>query len=412
MNRVELLAPAGDLEKLKVAVHYGADAVYVGGESFSLRTASKNFSTEQLKEGIAFVHAHGRRIYLTLNIIPHDADIRELEAYLQTLKGLELDGLIVSDPGTILAAQRHLPDVPVHLSTQANTTNAYTAEFWHRQGVKRVVLARELSLEELKDLRQNTPPELELECFVHGAMCISYSGRCLLSNYLAGRDANQGACAHPCRWKYALVEEKRPGEYIPVMEEGGGTYFFNSKDLCLIEHLPQLIKAGMGSLKIEGRVKSSYYVATVVRAYRAALDAYLADPAGYRFNPLWMEELQKASHRDFTTGFYSGNAGREAQTYETSSYIRNYDIVAIVKSYDPETGIAVVEQRNHFRQGETLEIMSPDLNDAAFAVDFMTDSDGSPIEVAPHPQQIIRIKTPVAVNPLDIIRKRKEDIHA
>ncbi len=405
-NRIELLAPAGDMEKLKFALHYGADAVYLGGESFGLRTASRNFSVASIQEALDYAHQRGKKVYLTLNIIPHNEDIDRLYAYLEELKGLPLDGLILSDPGTLMAAREVLPEVPVHLSTQANTTNKSSAIFWHKQGVKRIVLARELSLTEISEIRGKTPETLELEAFIHGAMCISYSGRCLLSNYMTGRDANQGACAHPCRWKYALVEEKRPGEYLPIEEDARGTYIYNSKDLCMIGHLPELIGAGLGSLKIEGRVKSAYYVATVVRAYRAAIDAYYRDPENYTFNPLWMEEVNKASHREFTTGFYFGKADDNAQTYNSASYIRDYDIVGIVQSWDEETRTALIEQRNHFRVGDTLELMRNDFNDETIKVVSITDLEGNSQETAPHPQQMVRIPMDKRVEAMDILRKR------
>lgn len=405
IKHIELLAPAGDMEKLKFALHYGADAVYLGGESFGLRTASRNFSVEALQEALTYAHDRGKKVYLTLNIIPHNEDLDSLYAYLEGLKGLPLDGLILSDPGTLMAAQEVLPDIPVHLSTQANTTNKGSALFWHRQGVKRIVLARELSLTEIREIRDKTPDTLELEAFVHGAMCISYSGRCLLSNYMAGRDANQGNCAQPCRWKYSLVEEKRPGVYMPIEEDSRGTYIYNSKDLCMIGHLPELIESGLGSLKIEGRVKSSYYVATVVRAYRAAIDAYYADPENYTFNPLWQEEVNKASHREFTTGFYFGKADHNAQTYDNSSYIRDYDIVGIVQSWDPETKTALIEQRNNFKVGDTLELMRQNMQDETIHVTSITDLEGTPQQVAPHAQQLVRIPVGNRVEGMDILRK-------
>lgn len=405
-RKIELLAPAGDMEKLKFALHYGADAVYLGGESFGLRTASRNFSVEALQEALTYAHERGKKVYLTLNIIPHNEDLDSLYTYLEQLKGLPFDGLILSDPGTLMAAQEVLPDIPVHLSTQANTTNRASALFWHKQGVKRIVLARELSLAEIREIREKTPDTLELEAFVHGAMCISYSGRCLLSNYMAGRDANQGACAQPCRWKYSLVEEKRPGVYMPIEEDSRGTYIYNSKDLCMIGYLPELIAAGLGSLKIEGRVKSAYYVATVVRAYRAAIDAYYRDPENYVFNPLWQEEVNKASHRDFTTGFYFGNADETAQTYDTASYIRDYDIVGIVHSWDPATQTALIEQRNHFKVGDTLELMQHhDILDEKITVTAIVNLEGINQETAPHAQQMVRIPSANRVEPMDILRK-------
>lgn len=405
-HTIELLAPAGDMEKLKFALHYGADAVYLGGESFGLRTASRNFSTDALSDAVEYTHLLGKKIYLTMNIIPHNEDMDQLPKYLDGLQDIALDGIILSDPGTFMEVRKRLPQIPIHLSTQANTTNRSAAQFWHQQGVKRIVLARELSLKEIADIRESTPETLELEAFVHGAMCISYSGRCLLSNYMTGRDANQGACAHPCRWKYALMEKQRPGEYLPIEEDAHGTYIYNSKDLCMIAHLPDLMDTGLGSLKIEGRVKSAYYVATVVRAYRAAIDAYLADSKGYVFNPVWLEELKKASHRDFTTGFYYNKADAEAQTYTNSTYIRDYDIVGIVRSYDAATRTAVVEQRNRFRVGDTLEIMRRKIMDESFAVSRISDMDGVDQEVAPHPQQLVVLPMPGPVEPMDILRKK------
>lgn len=404
-RKIELLAPAGDMEKLKFAFHYGADAVYLGGESFGLRTASRNFSVEALQEALTYAHDRGRKVYLTLNIIPHNEDLDSLYSYLNQLKGLALDGLILSDPGTLMAAQEVLPEIPVHLSTQANTTNKGSALFWHKQGVRRIVLARELSLAEIREIREKTPDTLELEAFVHGAMCISYSGRCLLSNYMAGRDANQGACAQPCRWKYALVEEKRPGVYMPIEEDARGTYIYNSNDLCMIGHLPELIDAGLGSLKIEGRVKSAYYVATVVRAYRAAIDAYYRDPENYVFNPLWQEEVNKASHREFTTGFYFGKADHHAQTYDHSSYVRDYDIVGIVHSWDEASRTALVEQRNHFRVGDTLELMRPSMQDEQIHVLSIVNLEGTSQDTAPHAQQMVRIPVSNRVEAMDILRK-------
>lgn len=409
-DRIELLAPAGDMEKLRFALHYGADAVYLGGESFGLRTASRNFSVEALQQALTYAHERGKKVYLTLNIIPHNEDIDSLYPYLEELEGLPLDGLILSDPGTLMAAREVLPDIPVHLSTQANTTNKGSALFWHKQGVRRIVLARELSLTEIREIRAKTPETLELEAFVHGAMCISYSGRCLLSNYMTGRDANQGACAQPCRWKYALMEEKRPGEYLPIEEDARGTYIYNSKDLCMIAHLPELIASGLGSLKIEGRVKSAYYVATVVRAYRAAIDAYYRNPENYSFNPLWQEEVDKASHREFTTGFYFTKADHNAQTYDNSSYIRDYDIVGIVQSWDEASQTALIEQRNHFRVGDTLELMRPNLQDEKIQVVSITDLEGNSQETAPHAQQMVRIPVPARVEPMDILRKQNKSL--
>lgn len=410
-TNIELLAPAGDLEKLKFALHYGADAVYIGGEIFGLRVASKNFTHEDMVEGVAFAHERNKKVYLTLNIIPHNEDINELDTYLEDIKDIPFDAYILSDPGTFAAVKSLRPDMEIHLSTQANTTNYRSAAFWHQQGVARVILARELSLEEITSIRAKTPSTLEIEAFVHGAMCISYSGRCLISNYMAGRDANKGACAHPCRWEYSLVEETRPGEYFPIVEDESGTYFFNSKDLCMIEHIPELVKSGLTSLKIEGRVKTAYYVATVVRAYRAALDHFLKEGEGYVYNPEWLEEIKKASHRDFTTGFYFDKPGHEEQHYLNSSYIRGYDFIGIVKAYDPETGMAKVEQRNKMSLGETIEIIGPDEKLIPITLEALFDEQMNPIDSAPHAQQIIYIPVPTAVNEMDILRKRKDETH-
>ena len=407
--QIELLAPAGDLERLKMAITYGADAVYLGGQVFGLRAAAKNFSVEDLEAGVAFAHEHNAKVYLTLNIIPHDEDLEGLPAYLETIKHIPIDAFIVSDPGTFDLIQEMFPETHVHISTQANTTNTRTLKFWHRMGAQRVVVARELSFNEIENINENKPTDLELEAFVHGAMCISYSGRCLLSNYMIQRDANRGECAHPCRWKYSIVEEKRPGEYMPVYEDETGTYFFNSKDLCMVNHIPELVRAGITSLKIEGRMKTAHYVATVVRVYRMAIDAYLQDPANWQPDPAWMEELNKASHRPFTTGFYFGNPGPEEHIYEDPKQLRTYDFVAKVISYDPTTGTATVEQRNRFFDGDTLEIIGPHKELRHFTVTDLKDADGQAIENAPHPQQVVSFKVPFEVAPNDIIRKERSE---
>ncbi|MDN5353149.1 MAG: family peptidase [Clostridiales bacterium] len=411
MKRVELLAPAGDLEKLKFAIYYGADAVYIGGEIFGLRAASKNFSIEEMKEGIEFAHERGKRVYLTLNIIPHNADIDALQRYLESVRDIGLDAVILADPGTLMYVKMFAPDMEVHLSTQANNTNYMSAKFWHSQGVKRIVLARELSFEEIEEICENTPDDLEFEAFVHGAMCISYSGRCLLSSYLTGRDANQGACAQPCRWSYQLVEEKRPGETYPVVETDRGTFIFNSKDLCMIHAIPELIESGLDSLKIEGRMKTVYYVASVVRAYRKAIDTYYADPQNYTYDPEWFEEIRKVSHREFTSGFYEGNPGADGQLYGSSAYIRTYDFIGLVKSYDPETGMACIEQRNRFKRGDRIEIIGPDYYEQVLDIKEMTDEDGTPIDVAPHAQQTVYLRVGAPVAPNYILRMAKEEAH-
>ena len=408
MDKIELLAPAGDLEKLKTAVDYGADAVYFGGELFSLRAGAGNLTIPQIEEGIAYAHARNVRCYLTLNIFAHNEDILPLEDYLIKIKALDIDAFIVSDPGIMLMIREVMPQAEIHLSTQANMTNYKTARFWQQQGVKRIVLARELTFEEIRLLRQKLPEEMELEAFVQGAMCISYSGRCLLSNFMIERDANRGQCAHPCRWKYALVEEQRPGEYYPVEEDERGTYILNSRDLCMIDHIPELVSAGIASAKIEGRMKSSFYVATVVGAYRRAIDAYYADPERYAFREEWMRELKKVSHREFTTGFYFNQPTNKAQNYQTSAYTREYQFIGVVRSYDPDTKMAVVEQRNKMTVGEEIEVFGPYTDYFSQKLEVLLDEEGNPIESAPHPQQILHIKMERPVSENFMLRKRKE----
>lgn len=409
MNKPELLAPAGDLEKLKIAIIYGADAVYLGGEFFGLRASSKNFTIDELKEGLEFAHSRGKRVYVTLNIIPHNEDLKGLPEYVKTLNQIGVDALIISDPGVIELVKEIAPNMEIHLSTQANTTNYLSANFWHKLGVKRIVLARELSIDEIKEIIENTPEDLEIETFVHGAMCISYSGRCLLSNYMAGRDANRGECAQSCRWKYNLVEEKRPGEYYPVFEDEKGTFIFNSKDLCMLEHIPTLVNAGIKSFKIEGRMKSPYYVATVVRSYRIAIDEYFRDMKNYKFNEKWLEELKKASHRDHTTGFYFGKPTGEEQLYSSSTYIRNYDFLGLVLDYDKSSGIATVEQRNRIFINDEVEIFGPNREHHNQVINEMYDENNNPIDVAPHAKQIIKIKVDKPVKKWDIIRKPRKE---
>ncbi len=407
-EQFELLAPAGDLEKLKTAIIYGADAVYFGGEMFSLRAGAGNLTIEEMKEGIAFAHERGKRCYLTINIFAHNEDIEPLTSYLQQIKDLGLDAFIVSDPGIVDLIQEVIPAPEIHLSTQANMTNYRTAGFWHKLGVKRLVLARELTLPEIRQIRENIPPEMEIEAFVHGAMCISYSGRCLLSNFMIERDANRGMCAHPCRWKYALVEEKRPGEYYPVEEDERGTYILNSRDLCMIEHIPEIVGSGIMSAKIEGRMKSIFYVATVVHAYRKAIDAYFADPEHYKFDEVWMSELKKVSHREFTTGFYFHQPTNKDQNYQTSAYTREYSFVGLIKEYDEETGFALVEQRNKMTLGEEIEIFGPDIDFFTQNITEMLDAQtGENLESAPHPQQLLKMKMDHPVKPHYILRKKK-----
>ncbi|WP_069649452.1 peptidase U32 family protein [Caloranaerobacter ferrireducens] len=409
MKKPELLAPAGDLEKLKMAIIYGADAVYLGGERFGLRAGARNFNIEQLKQGLEFAHKRGKKVYVTLNIIPHNEDFKGLKEYIKDLYKLEVDAVIVSDPGVFSIVKDVAPELEIHLSTQANTTNYHTANYWYKQGIKRIVVARELSLKEIKEIINETPDDLEIEAFVHGAMCISYSGRCLLSNYMIFRDANRGECAHPCRWKYYIMEEKRPGEYFPVFEDERGTYIFNSKDLCMLKHIPELINAGITSFKIEGRMKSAYYVATVVRSYRMVIDKYLADPKNYVYNDKWLDEIKKASHRDFTTGFYFGKPTSEEQVYGSSSYIRTYDFTGLILDYDKDLGIATVEQRNRMFVGDEIEIFGPNKEHFTQIIEKMWDENGEQIEVAPHPQQIVKIKMKQPVEPWDIIRKSRKE---
>ena len=406
IRRPELLAPAGNLEKLKMAVVYGADAVYLGGEEYGLRAAAGNFSDDELEEGIAFAHAHGRKVYLTMNIIPHNKDFDGMAEYIARVRDMGADAVIFSDPGVYDMLRQYAPGMELHLSTQANNTNWRSAAFWHRHGVKRIILARELSIDEIREIRRNVPEDLELEIFVHGAMCISYSGRCLLSNYMASRDSNRGQCAHPCRWNYRLVEEKRPGQYFPVYENERGTYIFNSKDLCLIEHIPEIAESGISSLKIEGRMKSSYYVATVVKAYREALDAYISDPEGYTFDKAWLEEISKASHRDYTTGFFYSKPTGDGQVYGSSSYVREYDFVGLVTAYDEKTGTAAIEQRNRFAVGDELEVVPPKGPYRIQKVTEMRNADGEVIEAAPHPQMTVYMHMDRPVEPYTMLRRK------
>ncbi len=405
MKKPELLAPAGDLEKLKTAVMYGADAVYFGGESFSLRKGAGNFTLDEMKEGVQFAHDHGVKCHMALNIFAHNEDVTPLLEYLESIKDLGIDAFIAADPGVIDMIWEVIPNAEIHLSTQANMTNYRTANFWYNRGVRRLVLARELTIEEVKEIRKNIPEDMEMETFVHGAMCISYSGRCLLSNFMIERDANRGMCAHPCRWKYALVEQQRPGEFYPVEEDNRGTYILNSKDLCLIEHLPELIESGISSFKIEGRMKSVFYVATIVAAYRKAIDSYFADPSTYEFKEEWMVELCKASHREFTTGFYFHKPTNHDQNYQTSDYTREYSFIGMVKDYDPETGLATVEQRNKMVVGDKIEIFGPDTDFFEQELKEMYDEEGNPVESAPHPQQILKIKMNKPTKPFYMLRK-------
>lgn len=405
MRKTELLIPAGSLDVLKTAVIYGADAVYIGGEAFGLRAKAKNFTNAEISEGIAFAHERGVKVYITANILAHNDDLPGVEAYFEELKEIGPDALIISDPGVFAIARRVIPDMEIHISTQANNTNYGTYRFWYELGAKRVVSARELSLKEIKEIRNNIPDDMEIESFIHGAMCISYSGRCLLSNFMTGRDANQGACTHPCRWKYSIVEEKRPGEYMPVYENERGTFIFNSKDLCMVDHIPEMIDAGIDSFKIEGRMKTALYVATVARAYRKAIDDYRKDPKLYEANLEWYrEEIGKCVNREFTTGFYFGKPDASAHIYTDSTYVKDYTYLGTVASVD-DRGFARIEQKNKFSVGETIEVMKPDGRNIEAVVKAICDEDGNPQESAPHAQQIIDVDFGVCMEPYDILRR-------
>lgn len=407
MQKIEILAPAGNLEKLKFAIIYGADAVYIGGEAYGLRASADNFDAQDMKEGISFAHERGKKVYVTVNIFPHNADLKGLPEYIKFLKDIGADAVIVSDLGVFSIVREVAPDLEIHISTQANNVNYKSAQMWYKLGAKRIVLARELSLKEIKEIRDNIPINMDLEVFVHGSMCISYSGRCLLSNYMTYRDANRGMCAHPCRYKYYLMEEKRPGQYFPVFEDEQGTYIMNSYDLCMVDHIPELVDSGITSFKIEGRMKSAYYVATVVKAYRQALDAYLADKKNYKVNPEWMEEVSKSSHRDFSTGFYFGKPDK--QIYENSSYIRTHDIVGIVKEYDPITKIAIIEQRNKVFKNNEVEVLIYDGDNFNIKLNEICDMDGNFIDSTPHPQMLYKIKTDKILKPYYMLVRKKDD---
>ena len=408
MRVPELLIPASSLEVLKTAVIFGADAVYIGGEAFGLRAKAKNFSMEDMKEGIQFAHEHNVRVYVTANILAHNGDLPGVEEYFKELREIGPDALIISDPGVFMIAKRVCPEIEIHISTQANNTNYGTYRFWHELGAKRVVSARELSMKEIKEIRSNIPDDLEIETFVHGAMCISYSGRCLLSNYFTGRDANQGACTPPCRWKYAVMEESRPGEYLPVYENERGTYIFNSKDLCMIGHIPDLIDAGIDSFKIEGRMKTALYVATVARTYRKAIDDYLKDPVLYEKNmPWYLDQISNCTYRQFTTGFFYGKPDSEAQIYDSNTYVKEYTYLGIVGGSNAE-GLYRIEQRNKFSVGETIEIMKPNGDNIKAKVLRIVNEEGGEQESAPHPKQVLYIDLGVPMEQYDILR-RKED---
>ena len=411
MRRPELLLPASSLEVLKVAVMYGADAVYIGGEAYGLRAKAKNFSMGEIAQGIAFAHARGVKVYVTANILAHNADLAGVRGYFEELAAMEQgpDALIISDPGVFAIAREVCPGTEIHISTQANNTNYGTYRFWYAQGAKRVVSARELSLVEIREIREHIPQELEIETFVHGAMCISYSGRCLLSNYFTGRDANQGACTHPCRWKYAVVEESRPNEYLPVYENERGTFLFNSRDLCMIEHIPELLDAGFDSFKIEGRMKTALYVATVARSYRQAIDDCLKSRELYRERlPWYMDQVSDCTYRRFSTGFFFGKPSDEAQIYDNSTYVREYTYLGTIEGRNAE-GLYRVEQRNKFSVGERIEVMTPGGADRNVVVRRIVDEDGRDMESAPHPKQTLFVDVGEPLEQYDILRRKEED---
>ncbi len=403
-GKPELLVPASSLEVLKTAVVFGADAVYIGGETFGLRAKAKNFSGEEMAEGIRFAHAHGVKVYVTANILAHNDDLEGARKYFEELKEIQPDALIISDPGMFMIAKEVCPEIDIHISTQANNTNFQTYRFWWQQGAKRVVSARELSLAEIRQIRDNIPKEMEIESFIHGAMCISYSGRCLLSNYFTGRDANQGACTHPCRWKYAVVEETRPGEYLPVYENERGTYIFNSKDLCMIEYIPEIVGAGIDSLKIEGRMKTALYVACVARTYRKAIDDFFVSKETYRKNMEWYSaEIAKCTYRQFTTGFYFGKPDENTQIYDSNTYVNEYVYLGSVESVD-ERGLAKFEQKNKFCVGDTIELMKPDGRNIHTRVLAMYNEDKEAVENCPHSRQVLYVALADRPEAYDLMR--------
>ena len=408
MKAPELLVPAGSLEVLKIAVVFGADAVYIGGEAFGLRAKARNFSREDMEEGIAFAHARDVKVYVTANILAHNEDLTGVREYFLKLKEIGPDALIISDPGVFQAAREICPEIEIHISTQANNTNYGTYLFWHSLGARRVVSARELSLKEIRDIREQIPEELEIETFIHGAMCISYSGRCLLSNYLTGRDANQGECTHPCRWKYALMEEQRPGEYMPVFENERGTFIFNSKDLCMIEHVPELIEAGIDSFKIEGRMKTALYVATVARTYRRAIDDFMKSRELYEKNMPWYKsQISNCTYRQFTTGFFFGKPSEEAQIYDNNTYLKEYTYLGIVEDF--KEGLCQIRQRNKFSVGEMIEVMKPDGENESVTVLKILDEEGKELESAPHPKQKLFLDLGTTLSQYDILRRKEEE---
>ena len=409
-EKPELLIPASSLEVLKVAINYGADAVYIGGEMFGLRAKAKNFSKEDMIEGVKYAHQFGKKVYITANITAHNRDLEGVAEYFEEMKEIKPDALIISDPGVFDIAREVIPDMELHISTQANNVNYRTYLFWKRMGAARVVSARELSLNEIAEIRKNIPDDLEIETFIHGAMCMSYSGRCLLSNYFTGRDANLGACTHPCRWKYHIVEETRPGEYMPIFENDRGTYIFNSKDLCMIEHIPEIIEAGIDSLKVEGRMKTALYVAAVARTYRKAIDDYFISEETYRKNiPYYKAEIAKCTYRQFTTGFFFGPTSSETQIYDSNTYVKEYTYLGIIQGKN-EAGMYGLEQRNKFSVGDTIEIMKPNGENIMATVKRITDEEGTEMDSCPHPKQQIYVDFGIELNDFDLLRRKEEGV--
>ena len=406
-SRPELLIPASSLEVLKVAVMFGADAVYIGGEAFGLRANAKNFSKEDMIEGIDFAHKHGVKVFVTANILAHNSDLEGVREYMEELKEIKPDALIIADPAIFTIAKEVCPEIEVHISTQANNTNYGTFRFWHNLGAKRVVTARELSLAEIKQIRDNIPEDLEIETFIHGAMCISYSGRCLLSSFMAGRDANKGACTHPCRWKYAVMEESRPGEYMPIYENERGTYIFNSKDLCMIEHIPEMMESGIDSFKVEGRMKTALYVATVARTYRMAIDDYKKSPDYYRERiPFYKSEIAKCTYRQYTTGFFFGKPDENTQIYDSNTYVKEYTYLGLIEGKN-ENGYKIT-QRNKFAVGEMIEVMKPNGENIQVEVKGIYTEDGESRESAPHPKEVLYVDLGIELDEFDILRRAEQ----
>lgn len=407
MGKPELLAPGGSLEKLKYAIDFGADAVYIGGNRLNLRAFADNFTNEEIKEGVEYAHIRGKKVYMALNVFPHNKDLDGIEEYLKEVSSFKIDALIASDPGVIMTIKEVIPDMEIHLSTQANNVNFKSAIFWYNFGVKRIILARELNIEEIKEIKEKIPKELEIEAFVHGAMCMAYSGRCMLSNYMTGRDANRGECAQPCRYKYSLMEEKREGEYFNVFEDDKGTYILNSKDMCTIEHIPELVEAGISSFKIEGRMKSTYYVASVVKAYRGAIDSYFNDKENYEVKQEWLDDVDRVSHREYYTGFYFND--KNSQIHKTSSYIRKFDIIGVVVSYDSFTKVCEIEQRNKVFKGELVEVLRPKGENISLNLGIIYNKENEEIESTKVATMHYFIKTDIVLNKNDILVKAKEE---